>query len=200
MISTIKRLAYLVLVGSFGVIASDRAIKGYEVKGGYSLLVWIAFVVSALVAALLAEPVYARLPESLRQAALKLKIEDQRWTTFKHEALILEVKIRVQNRTPHDKQIRGVMFEAAGGGIAAPIPHSDELARELSSKDTRYRMLPGHVDGHDSVYGWYKHAVGRQVDGGAPAYRITVRDELENEYSVSQKARPARRRDLKSLK
>jgi len=195
--SLVRKLAYVVFAGAFGVLASDRIIKGYEVKGGYSLLLWIALGVSALVLLLSAEPVYTRLPGFLRLSDFKVKIENDHWEDFHHEALIVELKVRVKNRTRHEKQIKDVIFKVAGGGLT--LPYNADLMREVHSGGIRYRALPGTVDPRESVYGWYRHSVASQLEGGSPAYRVTVCDELGNEYSDSKKARPARRKDPGSL-
>jgi len=50
--------------------------------------------------------------------------------------------------------------------------------REVHGGEARYRQLPGAVDARESVFGWYKKSVARQMDAGSPAYRGTVRDEL----------------------
>jgi hypothetical protein len=177
---------------------------GFQVSGWQSA--WlayaffgVAFLWGVLAAATL-EPVLARLPWLRRfsegRPEFKLAIEDERWATFKHEALVLTVKVRVTNTTRHEKQLRGVIFESLPTGEAQPLSHSVELMRELHAHEARYRQLPGVVEPKDHVTGWYRHAVARQLDGGAPAYRVTVRDELENEYSVTRRGRPSIRRDL----
>jgi catechol 2,3-dioxygenase-like lactoylglutathione lyase family enzyme len=90
----------------------------------------------------------------------------------------------------------GVADEAMPIGHAAPPTNSAELLRKVQQENDRSRQLPGRVEARDSVTGRHIYALARQFDGGAPAYRVTIRDELENEYSVVRSARPSRRRDL----
>ena len=172
------------------VLALSIAVPATFSGPGFLVIVWIAAGLIGLALIVTAEPVYSRLPQRIRPPDFKVTIEEDRWRVFDHEALILDAKVRVKNRTRHEKQISGVIFTSAG-----PSPHfprSDQLQRELHNADARYKMLPGQVDAHDSVYGWHRWAVSRIVTGGAPAYTVTVRDELENDYSVSRKPRPSR--------
>ena len=185
------------LAGAFALLLSI-ALPATFSGTRFLVVVWVGIGLVGVALIVTSDPVLERLPDRLRRADLKLTVERAEWQTFKHEALILRAKVRVHNRTGHDKQIRSVAFESVPGPghVGLVGVHSEELVREMWSEEGRHRMLPGRVDAHDSVYGWHTWAVARQLDGGAPAYRITVRDEFENEYSVSKKARPARRRDL----
>lgn len=97
---------------------------------------------------------------------------------------MLEVKLRVKNRTSKRKRVLGCMLTLdAGGGLV-----DEAMRRKAESRKSRLPMFDriSVIEPHDEVSGWLVDALpyrGRKP----PGYSISVRDELGNDYEARRR-------------
>ena len=118
---------------------------------------------------------------------LKVTIEQKDWELFRHQALILEMKVRIKNRKNKRKILTGFMFQHQGGGI--PADFDIEVMREVHRRSEAHPILRNHsiIEPRATVSGWMVYALPRRLSPGEPPFTFSVNDELEVEYEARQR-------------
>ena len=120
--------------------------------------------------------------------ALRVVIERAEWSNFRHLALILEMRVRVANRTDTRKQLSGFQLQIhSGGHVADGSGHLDAL-REVEHRKQQHNTLDriSVLEPRETVTGWMVYALPWKTTPGEPDYTFTVIDELKNEYQAAK--------------
>ncbi len=127
---------------------------------------------------------------------LIVTITDGNFETWKHIALIVELRVKITNTT--DKAIRirsfGFSYDAEGKAslhYALSRENYLELEREIfARKDRQHYGIPlehhAVVPADESVTGWVVSQIARPDTGGIPAITVAVKDQLGNEYRATR--------------
>lgn len=115
---------------------------------------------------------------------LKVTIEQKDWDNFRHQALILEMKVKIKNRKNRRKILTGFMLQYEGGGI--PANFDIEVMREVERRREAHHPLRNHsiLEPHDTISGWMAYALPRRLSPGEPEFTFSVSDELEVKYEA----------------
>lgn len=118
---------------------------------------------------------------------LKVTIEQKDWDNFRHQALILEMKVKIKNRKNKRKILTSFVFQHQGGGI--PADFDIEVIREVHRRSEAHHPLRNHsiIEPHDTISGWMVYALPRRLRPGEPEFTFSVSDELEVEYEARQR-------------
>jgi len=115
---------------------------------------------------------------------LKVTIEHKDWESFRYQALILEMKVRIKNRKNKRKQLTGFTFQFEGGGI--PADFNTEVQQEVYRRSQTHPILRNIsiVEPRTTVSGWMVYALPLREGPGEPVFTFSVRDELNVEYEA----------------
>ena len=117
--------------------------------------------------------------------ALAVTIEREQWDNFRHEALILEVQLRVENLARIEKKLVAWRVDInSPGSTAGMMSHPDVLREVQRRRGIRHAGFERVLQPGDSVKGWLVFAFPWRAEPGSPDYSITVLDELKVEYEA----------------
>jgi hypothetical protein len=117
---------------------------------------------------------------------LKVIIEQKDWQPFRHQALILEMKVKIRNRKNKRKILEGFMFQFQGG---EGEPLNIEVQREVHRRSEAHPMLRNQsiIEPRATVSGWMVYAVPWPPSPGEPTFTFAAYDELRVEYKARQR-------------
>jgi len=117
----------------------------------------------------------------------RITVEDERWLDFLGRALILEMKMRIENG-PRPFQITSYTFEGHGGSGGYPSGGEigTKIMREVFERQDTLGQPLRIVDSYDKVSLWVVNAFGRPPinKGGTPGFTFTIYDAVGNEYRL----------------
>ena len=162
---------------------------GFQLFGFESTLIavvlWVVAVIGAIAALLTWEPVARHVPllARLRGPDLRATILKEEWDNYQHLALILELQLRLENRSSKRKQISSYDFNLHSGGYVADQGQQLALRQEVEARKRRHPQLPSVLDARSKASGWLVYHL--PWSGGArPDYTLTVLDELSIQYQA----------------
>jgi hypothetical protein len=126
-----------------------------------------------------------------RRRALRVVIDREQWTNFRHLGMILEIHVRVSNRTDTRKQLTRFQLQTHSGGQATNEDEHLEVSREAEHRKEQRNTLDriSVLEPGETVAGWMVYALPRNTAPGEPEYAFSVIDELNNKYEAKAPAR-----------
>jgi hypothetical protein len=93
--------------------------------------------------------------------ALRVIIERAEWSNFRHQALILEMRVSVTNRTDTRKQLSGFQLQIHSGGQAPSESERAEVWREVEHRKQRRNTLDriSVLEPKETATGWMVYAL-----------------------------------------
>lgn len=118
---------------------------------------------------------------------LKVTIERKDWEPFRHQALILEMNVRIKNRKNKRKILTGFTFQVQGRGI--PADFDVDVQRVVHRRSETHPNLRNTsvVEPRATVSGWMVYAIPWSLSPGEPVFTFSVSDELNVEYEARQR-------------
>jgi hypothetical protein len=134
----------------------------------------------------IADPPVRRLLDK-RIPDLRVTIEQKVWDNFRHQALILEMRVKIKNRKNKRKVLTGFELHQHGGGI--PANFDTAIVREVQRRLQNHPSLRNTtiIEARATVTGWIVYPLPMQQDPGEPVFRFSVTDELNVEYVARQR-------------
>jgi hypothetical protein len=119
---------------------------------------------------------------------LKVTILSKDWDNFQYQALILEMRVRIENRTDKRKKLSGFALTIQSGGASAGIFETTVLQEIERRKQTHPRLdYISVIEPKDTVTGWMVYAFPRPFEPGEPTFTFAVSDELNVKYEASER-------------
>lgn len=116
---------------------------------------------------------------------LLVEIERDQWDNFNYEAFILELKVRITNRTDRKKSVLSFKL-ITGGRTTTPTFPTVESRREVDRRRKLHQRLDTQstIDPGESIAGWLVYALPWASDPGPTEYALSVTDELNQDYAA----------------
>jgi hypothetical protein len=127
--------------------------------------------------------------ESPPDADLAIYLETEHVDPFEFKAIIVDVRIRVENLTDKPKRTRGITWQ-----LDTQSDQGVWRAPEVSQAEHEHKRdlpgLPSRIGARQIVSGWATTALPYDPTGGVGAYSIHLDDEIGTRYTFRQTRRP----------
>jgi hypothetical protein len=174
--------------GAVGFIVS-AALKGFLGIANAYLLVAVALLVAAAILAFV-RPLVSRW-WAVRNQDLDVEIEREDWHNFDYRARIVEVRLKVKNRTSYEKRIMATQLSTPGGHGVEPAAVQEmaniEIHREVHRRRESLRQLQFPLEANETQRGWMVFAFPWTTHPGATPFTLVLIDELNIEYEARRR-------------